>query len=104
MSHARKVVLLRRDALRQARIALEDLSRRFLAVRTSSIADPCLAGGLAGLAMTHAALDAAFPGAGHRARAARALGRACDLLPTTPLSPSLFSGFSGVAWVAEVLA
>jgi hypothetical protein len=97
-------MLLTRARTLEARAALEALSRGLRAVRLSSIADPCLADGLAGLALVHAALDAAFPEMGHGACAQRALGRAIDLLATTILSPSLYSGFSGVAWVAELLS
>jgi lantibiotic biosynthesis protein len=97
-------MLLTRAQTLEARAALEALSRSFLAARLSLIADPSLAGGLAGLALVHAALDAAFPGVGHGVRAQRALGRAIDLLATATLSPSLYSGFSGVAWVAELLS
>lgn len=97
-------MLLNRAQTREARAALEALSRRFLALGPSSVADPSLASGLAGVALVHAALDVAFPGAGHDARAQRTLARAMDLITTTPLGPSLFSGFTGIAWVAEVLA
>jgi lantibiotic biosynthesis protein len=97
-------MLLTRAQTLEARAALEALSRSFCAVRLSLIADPCLADGLAGLALVHAALDVAFPEVGHGVCAQRALGRAIDLLATTILSPSLYSGFPGVAWVAELLS
>jgi lantibiotic biosynthesis protein len=96
-------MLLSRTQNLEARAALEALSRSFLAVRLSSIANPSLAGGLAGLALVHAALDEAFPGAGHGVRVQRALRRAIALVATTSLSPSLYSGYSGVAWVVELL-
>ena len=34
----------------------------------------------------------------------RALGRAIEALATVPLSPSLYGGFTGVAWVADLLS
>lgn len=98
--------LLLRDLqhLREARAALGDLSRRFLAMRSSGRTSPALADGHAGFALVHAGLDAAFPGAGHAAASERALERAIDGLATTTLPPSLFNGFVGVAWVTEFLS
>ena len=95
---------LGRNQLREARAALEDLSSSFLALRLSSIREPSLASGLAGLALAYVALDAAFPGAGHAARAQRVLSRAIEGLANSTPSPSLYSGFTGIAWVAELLA
>jgi hypothetical protein len=98
-------MLLTRHQMREAHAALGELSRRFLTVRLSSITGPFLGDGLAGVALLHAELDAAFPGVGHDVRAQRAMERAVDLLATSPTpSPSLYSGFSGIAWVAELLS
>jgi hypothetical protein len=81
---------------------LGSLSRSFLA-RRSPLANPSLAAGEAGLALVHAAFHAAFPGEGHDARAERSLERAGRMLASLPTTPSLFSGFVGVAWVTELL-
>ncbi|HKE18032.1 MAG TPA: lanthionine synthetase C family protein [Kofleriaceae bacterium] len=59
--------------------------------------------GLAGLALTHAVLDPWIPGVGHQERARSALSRAIDRIARDPTSPSLFMGFVGVSWVAEVV-
>jgi hypothetical protein len=97
-------MLLAPAQLRAARVAVDELSRRFLRLRASSIVDASLAGGLAGTALVHAALDEVFAGRGHAAAAERALDRALDALGTTALTPSLYSGFTGVGWAAEFLA
>ena len=98
-----QTMYLGRTQIRDARVALDDLSSSFLALRLSSIRDSSLASGLAGLALAYAALDTAFPGAGHAERAERALDRAIDRLANSTSSPSLYSGFTGIAWVAELL-
>ncbi len=63
--------------------------------------DPALAGGDAGVALLYAWLARADAGDG--ARAGPHLEAAIDALATTPLPASLYSGFSGVAWSAELL-
>jgi lantibiotic biosynthesis protein len=65
--------------------------------------DVSLGGGLAGLALTHAVLDPWIPGAGHQDHARDALTRAIEQIARDPTPPSLFLGFVGVSWVAEVL-
>ena len=62
-----------------------------------------LAGGDAGIALFFAYLDRARPGAGWGDLAFERLERAIDDLAATPLGPSLYSGFTGVAWAAEHL-
>jgi lantibiotic modifying enzyme len=96
-------MLLRPAQAREARAALSALSRAFLAFRPRSPVDPSLADGQAGLALVHAALDHHAPRAGHAAAAQSALARASRALARRPLSPWLDGGFTGVAWVAEVL-
>ncbi len=96
-------MLLDRSQARKIRATLRVLSRRFLALRPSSIRGGSLAGGHAALALVHAALDAALPGEGHAARVGRSLDRAIDALATTTMSPGLYGGFSGIAWVTELL-
>ena len=63
-----------------------------------------LAGGLAGLALVHAALDRAFPEAGHGDRAQQALDRMVDRIGREPLRPGLHAGLAGSGWVVERLA
>jgi len=96
-------ILLRGSQLREARSVLSDLSRFFLALPSSPPALPTLAGGDAGYSLIHSGLDAAFPRRGHATFAQQALGRAVEALATTALPPSLHAGFTGVAWVAELL-
>jgi hypothetical protein len=86
-THARRVV----DALASA-LLLAPLGE-----------DPSLAHGHAGFAMVHAALEPLFPGRGHRARAVDHLGRAYEALESQPLDPSLYGGFTGIAFAAELL-
>jgi hypothetical protein len=96
-------MLLAPAKAREVRAALGDLSDRFLSLRASSSDDPSLSSGHAGLALVHTALASVLPARKHEARAARALGRAGELLATRPLPPGLYQGFTGVAWVTELL-
>lgn len=73
------------------------------AAADSELMRPTLANGHAGQALFHAYLDAWRPGAGHGDDAVAALQRAFDALADAPSPPHLYSGFSGVAWVAEHL-
>jgi lantibiotic modifying enzyme len=59
--------------------------------------------GDAGFALVHAGLEQAFPGRGHGAHAQRALSAATRALGRHGVGPSLASGFTGVAWAAELL-
>jgi hypothetical protein len=65
--------------------------------------NPTLAGGLAGLALFFAYLDAARPGSDAGERALDVLGRSIDGLSTWTVDPSLYSGFCGVGWVVAHL-
>jgi len=62
-----------------------------------------LAGGEAGVALLFEYLERARPGAGYRDNAARRLDRAIEALASSHQMPTLFSGFTGIAWVAEHL-
>jgi lantibiotic modifying enzyme len=77
--------------------AIQDLS---LPARHASAP---LAAGEAGIALFYAYLDRARPGAGHGETAEGWLDRAFDVLASSAQEPSLFGGFTGVAWVAEHL-
>ncbi|HEY8075949.1 MAG TPA: lanthionine synthetase C family protein [Labilithrix sp.] len=62
-------------------------------MRDATIEDPTLAKGLAGVALVHRAF-------GDDARARRAIDGALRRIPP---SPSLFSGFTGIAWAAHLI-
>ena len=62
-----------------------------------------LSGGEAGVALLFAYLDLARPGSGYGEIARQRLERAIDILCSTTHEPSLYSGFTGVSWVAEHL-
>jgi len=64
---------------------------------------PTLATGEAGVALLFDALERAGFGAGYGEIAVLRIERAMELLAASPLEPGLFSGFTGVGWVAEVL-
>jgi hypothetical protein len=64
---------------------------------------PSLLGGAAGRALVFAYLDRAWPERGYAQRAARWLDAAIDRLAEQPMSPGLYAGFTGVAWVVEHL-
>jgi hypothetical protein len=80
--------------VREIAAALEDVSH-------PDVDHPGVAGGSAGLALFHA--YAAHAGLGGAERADELLGRSIDALAERPLGPSLYAGFSGIAWAAEHL-
>jgi len=98
-------VLLEGDLALRSMQAVEDIARA-LESYTPPADDPqfpSLAGGAAGEALLHAYL-ALHNGEEHQAeRAATLLETAAQILATTVLPPGLYSGFSGIAWVAEHL-
>jgi hypothetical protein len=96
-------VLLARAAQRDALAALEALSARLLGLAAQGMPGASLAGGQAGIALAHAALEGALPRRGHGAAAEGALDLATGALEKTPFGPSLYGGFPGIAWVAELL-
>jgi len=96
--------LLQGRLANDAHASLAALSARSLRRRSSEVSDVSLAGGLAGLALVHAALARAFPEAGHRDRAQRALDRTLDQIGREPLGPGLYDGLAGIGWVVEHLA
>ncbi|HSS52315.1 MAG TPA: lanthionine synthetase C family protein [Thermoanaerobaculia bacterium] len=65
---------------------------------------PGLAGGESGFALFFAYLDQARPGEGFDDLAVELLERSIQATAENPLMPSLYSGFSGVAWTLEHLA
>src|SRR5215468_7571943 len=99
-----QMALLQRAQARAARQVLGALSRRLLALRPGRVHGASLAEGHAGIALAHAALETAFPGAGHAAAAQRAMEHAMAIAAAQPLTASLYAGFTGIAWVAELIA
>ncbi|MDP8931697.1 MAG: lanthionine synthetase C family protein [Actinomycetota bacterium] len=65
--------------------------------------DPSLAGGQAGLALLYAWLARTRGSARAEERAWRCLDRAIDAVATQEMESSLWHGFVGVAWAAEIL-
>jgi hypothetical protein len=65
--------------------------------------DPSLSAGRAGHAVFFAQLARAGHGDDAAHHAERCLDEAVDTLASTPLAASLYAGFSGVAWAAEVV-
>jgi lantibiotic biosynthesis protein len=63
----------------------------------------CLAGGAAGLAVCHAVAARERPGGPARELAAGCLDSAIEVLASQPFSMSLYSGFTGIAWAAELV-
>ncbi|HEX3554832.1 MAG TPA: lanthionine synthetase C family protein [Thermoanaerobaculia bacterium] len=88
-------------ALRVVEEIAADLRSR---LASSSLATgPSLAGGTAGLALFFSYLDQVRPGEGYDDLAMELLEQAVTATAEFPLSPSLYSGFSGVAWTMEHL-
>jgi lantibiotic biosynthesis protein len=65
--------------------------------------DPSLAGGKAGIALFQAHLAQILSKEDNEQMAIELLGQAIDSVATVPISPSLYSGFTGVAWTIEHL-
>ena len=98
-------LLLEGDLALRSLQAVEDVARALesYAPPADDPRSPSLASGAAGEALLHAYL-ALHNGDEHQAeRAATRLETAAQVLATTVLPPGLYSGFSGIAWVAEHL-
>lgn len=65
---------------------------------------PSLAGGWAGAALMAHAFHRAFPGEGWDRRRHEAADLAAEGLASTPLTPALYGGFTGVAWALDRFA
>lgn len=81
----------------------ERLAERFLSADPTAGLGPSLSHGDAGLALLHHEFEALLPDRGHRDRARECMRRALGALEDTPLEPTLFGGFVGVAWAHELL-
>jgi lantibiotic biosynthesis protein len=67
----------------------------------SSLSEPSLSQGDAGLALFHAAMARSWPDSGHEQRARERLEQAEAALAEVPLVPGLYAGFTGVAWAVQ---
>jgi hypothetical protein len=83
--------------------ALDALSRAYLALPEEGVGKASLSGGDAGVAIVHAYLAQALPDRGHEARATQALDTAMARVAAEAMEPSLYAGFTGVAWAIEHL-
>ena len=100
--------LLAGDLGRRSHLALkeitEDLLRRVASPPgAGDLPHFSLARGHAGQALFFAYLDRVLPGEGYDDLAIDLLERAVDALSNLDVRPGLYSGFAGVAWVAEHL-
>jgi hypothetical protein len=84
--------------------ALRAIQMLAASVATASDADASLSAGAAGRAVLYAelAFTSRFPDAAARRDAE--LEQAVEILASAPLGASLFAGFSGIAWAAEISA
>jgi hypothetical protein len=90
------------EVARRALDTVDVLSQHVTGGLPGEVQDPTLSGGLAGLATLYASLaqngveDA-------EALAVKCLDDAIDILATSTMGPSFYSGFTGVAWAAELV-
>jgi lantibiotic modifying enzyme len=82
---------------------MEAVLREITVAVSEPIDRPDLAGGNSGLALLHAYLEAAHPGAGHGARALALLEKAIEDLGAKVMGPGLYGGFTGIAWTVDQL-
>lgn len=90
------------ETSRQALRAV-DLIAESLAPLSPDERDPSLAGGQAGLALFYAWLAGVRGDPHARGLALQCLDRAIEAVATRPMSTSLWEGFVGVAWAAELV-
>jgi hypothetical protein len=74
-----------------------------IVIRPAASADPSLAAGLAGLALMDAWVFRAGGNPAAEARFSQRLDDAFKRASTTPTTASLYGGFTGLAWAAEVI-
>lgn len=83
--------------------AVAALKARSAATGRADREDASLSGGTSGLAVFHAQLAHATGDDEARARADACLDDAIEVLSTAPLGASLYAGFTGVAWAAQLV-
>ena len=93
--------ILTSDLRARAIEAVESLASDITAA-SAGAPNASLSAGSAGLAVLFAELARAEVQDGAQELAARSLDDAVEILATKPLSASLYSGFPGVAWAAEI--
>ncbi|WP_257459988.1 lanthionine synthetase LanC family protein [Archangium lipolyticum] len=93
--------LLVGDTAARAWAAIDSIAEQLRALPLGQ--DASLANGHAGQAVFFAHLDTSRPGQGHAAHAAALLDAATTAVAETPMEPSLYEGFTGVAWALESL-
>jgi lantibiotic biosynthesis protein len=76
---------------------------RSIAAELKADQDPSVAGGKAGQALFYSYLSHLFSKEENQQRAFNLLNEAIDDLVETPMAPSLYGGFSGIAWTVEHL-
>lgn len=84
----------------QAQQAVIDLCAELGTTRAEARQDPEL---LSEYALLHAYLGVAWNSAEHAAKATALLEQSIESLADTAIAPSLYGGFTGVAWIAEHL-
>jgi lantibiotic modifying enzyme len=96
--------LLEGDAAGRAWVVIDSIAEQLSALAPGQEQGASLANGHAGQAVFFSYLDALRPGRGHAAQAAALLDLATTAVAETPMEPSLYEGFTGVAWALEHLA
>lgn len=91
--------LLAKDARVRALNVVDEIAERIDACRADMAGDVSLSAGAAGLAVFYAQLERA--GRGGEQTAGSLLDEAMHGVATQPLGPSLYAGFTGVAWAVE---
>ena len=79
------------------------LTRSMMPVRAADQRSASLSAGSAGVAVCHAVAAAAGQDERAREMAAACLDSAIEVLASQPLSLSLYSGFTGIAWAADLV-
>jgi len=87
-----------------ARRALDIANAIIEEIVARSTDDATLADGAAGHALVHAYSASVSPGHRTDDTASRELDRAIDAVASTEMTPSLYAGFLGVAWTAQLLS
>ncbi len=95
--------ILRGPSRDRALQAVNAITAGIAAGQDSERVDASLSSGSAGLALLFAQLAAAGEDKSPASIAGRYLDSAVEVLSSAPLGPSLYAGFTGVAWVAQVV-
>jgi Lanthionine synthetase C-like protein len=108
--HSAAMSFLRHGAAWQPVLSGETAARALETVRTTAaelselnLDEPSLAGGSAGLALLYSYCGQAEPGDDDDQIAVQHLSQAIEAVGTMNLSPSLYGGFTGVAWAMQHL-